>query len=191
MWPLHGGLNLLLKKWRFSPKTKVSEFERKGISRLISHQSILGVNSFKMFMAYKGVFQVNDEELYYCFKRCKELGALAQVHAENGDLVHEGQQRILAKGITGPEGHEMSRPEDVEGEATNRAIVIANRVNTPIYIVHVMSRAAAHAIIHVMNNSIFSLLVSPENFTEWFLYFLASRSKSCCVWRTNCGRFGN
>lgn len=105
-----------------------------------------GVNSFKMFMAYKNVFQLRDEELYHAFQRCKELGALAQVHAENGDVVFEGQKKMLAMGITGPEGHTMSRPEDVEAEATNRAIMIADRVNTPIYIVHVMSKGAADVV---------------------------------------------
>lgn len=46
-----------------------------------------GVNSFKMFMAYKDLYMVNDEELYEAFSCCKELGAVAQVHAENGDLI--------------------------------------------------------------------------------------------------------
>lgn len=105
-----------------------------------------GISSFKVFMAYKNAFMINDEEMYHCFQRCKELGALAQVHAENGDLVHEGQKKMLALGITGPEGHEMSRPEELEAEATNRAIVVANRVNTPVYIVHVMSKGAANVI---------------------------------------------
>lgn len=48
-----------------------------------------GVNSFKMFMAYKGLYMVNDVELYAAFSRCKEIGAIAQVHAENGDLIAE------------------------------------------------------------------------------------------------------
>lgn len=105
-----------------------------------------GVQSFKMFMAYKGSFQLNDTELYHVFARCKELGVLAQVHAENGDLIYEGQKRLLAMGIVGPEGHCMAQPEEVEAEATHRAIVIADRVNTPLYVVHVMSRAAADEI---------------------------------------------
>lgn len=48
-----------------------------------------------MFMAYKGVFQLTDQELYHAFKKCKEVGALAQVHAENGDVVFEGQKKVL------------------------------------------------------------------------------------------------
>ncbi|GAM17846.1 hypothetical protein SAMD00019534_010210 [Acytostelium subglobosum LB1] len=106
-----------------------------------------GVNSFKVFMAYKNSMMVTDEEMFHIFKKCKELGALAQVHAENGDLVFEGQKKMLELGITGPEGHEMARPEECEAEATLRAITIANRVNTPLYVVHVMSKSAANVIV--------------------------------------------
>jgi dihydropyrimidinase len=69
-----------------------------------------GINSFKFFMAYKGSLMVSDEELLQGFKKCKELGAVPQVHAENGDAVAEGQARIFGLGITGPEGHPLSRP---------------------------------------------------------------------------------
>ncbi len=106
----------------------------------------LGVCSMKMFLAYKNYFMLTDEELYAAFSQCKRIGAIAQVHAENGDMVSEGQKRILALGITGPEGHPLSRPEEVETEATQRAIMIANRVNTPLYVVHVMSPGPAMAI---------------------------------------------
>lgn len=61
-------------------------------------------------MAYKGTFMVDDEVLLRGMKRCKSLGALAMVHAENGDAVFEGQKRMIELGITGPEGHALSRP---------------------------------------------------------------------------------
>lgn len=98
-----------------------------------------GINSFKFFMAYKGALMINDELLLQGLKRCKSLGALAMVHAENGDAVFEGQKRMIELGITGPEGHALSRPAVLEGEATARAIRLAGFVNTPLYVVHVMS----------------------------------------------------
>lgn len=106
-----------------------------------------GINSFKFFMAYKGSLMVSDEELLQGLKKCKELGALAQVHAENGDAVVEGQKRMIELGVTGPEGHVLSRPPILEAEATSRAIRLAGFVNTPLYVVHVMSSDALEEIV--------------------------------------------
>jgi dihydropyrimidinase len=95
-----------------------------------------GVNSFKHFMAYKGAIMVSDEQMLQSFQRCQELGAVATVHAENGEIVWHLQQELKRQGITGPEGHPLSRPPEVEGEAANRVIKIAQVINTPLYVVH-------------------------------------------------------
>lgn len=106
----------------------------------------MGVNSFKHFMAYKGALMIEDDEMYASFNRCRELGALPMVHAENGDIVAELQVKYLKQGITGPEGHAYSRPPEVEGEAANRAIMIADAASVPLYIVHVSCEQAHEAI---------------------------------------------
>ena len=105
-----------------------------------------GVNSFKHFMAYKNAIMCDDETLVRSFRRALELGAMPTVHAENGELVFLLQQEMKVLGITGPEGHPLSRPPAVEAEAAQRAIAIADVLGVPIYIVHVSCAEAADAI---------------------------------------------
>lgn len=106
-----------------------------------------GVNSFKHFMAYKNAIMADDETLVKSFRRALELGAIPTVHAENGELVFQLQQELLAKGITGAKAHPLSRPPEVEAEAANRAIAIANVLGTPVYIVHVSCAESLDAIV--------------------------------------------
>ena len=105
-----------------------------------------GVNTFKHFMAYKGALMVDDDEMFASFQRCAALGAMPLVHAENGDVVAAMQQKLLAEGNTGPEAHAYSRTAEVEGEAANRAIMIADMAGVPLYIVHVSCEQAHEAI---------------------------------------------
>ncbi|WP_068112102.1 dihydropyrimidinase [Tropicimonas marinistellae] len=105
-----------------------------------------GITTFKHFMAYKGALMVNDDELYASFQRCSELGAIPLVHAENGDVVAELSAKLLAEGNTGPEAHAYSRPPQVEGEATNRAIMIADMAGVPLYVVHTSCEESHEAI---------------------------------------------
>jgi dihydropyrimidinase len=105
-----------------------------------------GITSFKHFMAYKGSLMVDDDEMFSSFQRCADLGALPLVHAENGDVVAQMTAKLLAAGNNGPEGHAYSRPPEVEGEATNRAIMIADMAGVPLYVVHVSCEQAHEAI---------------------------------------------
>ncbi|MYM21813.1 dihydropyrimidinase [Duganella sp. FT135W] len=105
-----------------------------------------GVNSFKHFMAYKNAIMADDETLVKSFRRCLDLGAMPTVHAENGELVYQLQQDLLKRGLTGPSSHPLSRPPEVEAEAANRAIAIANVLHTPVYIVHVSCEESLEAI---------------------------------------------
>ena len=113
------------------------------MGRLVQHE---GVNSFKHFMAYKNAIMCDDETLVNSFRRALELGAMPTVHAENGELVYLLQQEVAKMGISGPEGHPLSRPPMVEVEAANRAIAIADVLGVPIYVVHVSCLEAAEAI---------------------------------------------
>ncbi len=105
-----------------------------------------GITTFKHFMAYKGALMVDDDEMFASFQRCAELGAMPLVHAENGDVVATLQQKLLAEGNDGPEAHAYSRPPEVEGEAVNRAAMIADMANVPLYVVHVSCEDAHEAI---------------------------------------------
>ena len=111
-----------------------------------------GITSFKHFMAYKGALMVNDDEMFASFSRCAELGALPLVHAENGDVVAAMTQKLMDAGNNGPEAHAYSRPPEVEGEATNRAIMIADMAGVPVYIVHTSCEESHEAIRRARQN---------------------------------------
>ncbi|XP_049791292.1 dihydropyrimidinase-like isoform X1 [Schistocerca nitens] len=93
-----------------------------------------GVNSFKFFMAYRDLYMLDDGEIFEALHKCKNLGAVPLVHAENGAVIEQKTKRLLSSGMTGPEGHYLSRPEAIEAEAVYRACVIASQVSSPLYL---------------------------------------------------------
>ncbi len=104
----------------------------------------LGVQSFKVFMEYrKTPFYHNEERIIQIFARCKELGAIVMVHAENGDLITHNVEKLIQKGVMGPEGHMIAREGEIEAQAVHTAIDIAEAINTPLYVVHLMKKTAA------------------------------------------------
>jgi dihydropyrimidinase len=105
-----------------------------------------GVTSYKLFMAYKGALQVDDETLFRSMEVAADSGALVMVHAENGDAIDVLVKKALAEGHTEPHWHALTRPPETEGEATNRAIQLAHVAGCPLYVVHVSCREAVEPI---------------------------------------------
>ena len=105
-----------------------------------------GVTSYKLFMAYKGALMVDDETLFRTMEVAAETGALVMVHAENGDAIDVLVKQALAAGNTAPHYHALTRPPELEGEATNRAIQLARIAGSPLYVVHVSCREAVEPI---------------------------------------------
>jgi len=106
-----------------------------------------GVASVKIFMAYKGTpLYTEDDDLFETLQLSKEAGVLVMVHAENGDVIAKLQQQALERGDVAPKFHALTRPEEVEAEATNRAIRLAEVAGAPILVVHVSCAPALEAI---------------------------------------------
>lgn len=105
-----------------------------------------GITSLKVFMAYKNVLMADDETLFKTLVRAKELGALVQVHAENGDVLDYLIKQALAKGQTDPVYHAYTRPPEAEGEATGRAIALTALADAQLYVVHVSCAEAVRRI---------------------------------------------
>ncbi len=95
-----------------------------------------GISSFKMFMAYPGVFLVDDATIFRAMSAAGERGGLICMHAENGIVINEIIKRALAQGRTAPKYHALTRPTRAEAEGVHRAIAIAEMAESPVYIVH-------------------------------------------------------
>ncbi|NOX63680.1 MAG: dihydropyrimidinase [Chloroflexi bacterium] len=101
-----------------------------------------GITSLKLFMAYKGLFQVDDTTLFRAMQVAAEHGMLIMVHAENGDVIAELTKKLLAEGKTAPKYHAEAHPAMAEAEATGRAVALSGITGAPLYVVHMTCEEA-------------------------------------------------
>jgi dihydropyrimidinase len=112
---------------------ELSEQVSLDMDRMVRHD---GVTSFKLFMAYPGVFMVDDATIFRAMLKTRENGGLICMHAENGGVIDTLVKEALRKGEKAPKYHALTRPTRAEGEATGRAIALAEMAGVPVYIVH-------------------------------------------------------
>ena len=113
-------------------------------SSLVAMDELLneGVSSFKLFMAYKGVFLSDDGQITKAMQKAASNGSMIMMHAENGSVIDLLVQQAIAAGNTSPYFHGTTRPWQAEEEATHRAIMLANLTGAPLYVVHVSAKQA-------------------------------------------------
>ncbi len=129
------GFHMAITDWNEKTSKEMEDMVREGIT------------SFKMYMAYKGVLQVEDGAILNALKRGKELGALIGFHCENGDIIDFLVKEAKKENHTSPKYHCLSRPIEAEKEAISRVISIAKITNSPLYIVHLSSKKGLEVII--------------------------------------------
>lgn len=120
------GFHMAISEWRPDVRAELPDMFREGIT------------SFKVYLTYAN--QVTDRELYEILNALKVLGGLVGVHCENSGIIDARTAQLKAKGVTGPEGHPLSRPDDAEAEAIHRLLVIAGLVGVPVIVVHLSTR---------------------------------------------------
>src|ERR1044071_6789352 len=125
-----------------------------------------GISSFKIFLAYKGAFGIDDTELYRTLKLAKELGVIVTEHCENETLVTERCKELIATGKTGPEFHEPSRPVRVEAEGVHHLTSFAEATGAAVYIVHL---SCAEALQEAMHASARGVRVTVETLIQYLM----------------------
>jgi len=132
-----------------------------------------GITSFKVFLAYKNFFGIDDGELYQTMMLAKRLGVIVTAHCENAELVSRLQQRLVAEGKTAPAWHEPSRPESVEAEGTNRFVTFLENTGAAGYVVHLscepalrVAQAARARGVNVSVESVIPHLVLDKTYAE-------------------------
>jgi dihydropyrimidinase len=116
----------------------VDEFSLKSMETLEAE----GITSYKLFMAYPGVFYSDDAQILRAMQKAAELGLLTMMHAENGPAIDVLAEQLVSQGKTDPYFHGIARAWQMEEEATHRAIMLANLTGAPLYVVHVSAKQA-------------------------------------------------
>ena len=133
-----------------------------------------GVTSFKLFMAYRGIFMLDDGSIFKALLRTGQNGGTICMHAENGDVIDVLVQRALKAGHTAPKYHALTRPARAEAEATHRAIALAEIADVPIYIVHLSAAEALEMVTEARDRGLHAyaetcpqyLFLSYDNYEE-------------------------
>jgi dihydropyrimidinase len=133
-----------------------------------------GVTSFKLFMAYPGVFMVDDASIFKALLRTGRNGGTICMHAENGGVIDVLVRQALAQGHTAPKYHALTRPARAEAEATHRAIALAEIADVPVYIVHLSAHEALEMVTEARDRGLMAyaetcpqyLFLSYENYEE-------------------------
>ncbi|MGD9750137.1 MAG: dihydropyrimidinase [Acidimicrobiia bacterium] len=126
----------------------VDDASLRSMRRLVDRE---GITSFKLFMAYPGVFYSDDGAILRAMQVAADCGAMLMMHAENGIAIDVLVEQALGRGETDPRYHSLTRPVELEEEATNRAIALARVADCPLYIVHMSAREAVEAVARARN----------------------------------------
>jgi dihydropyrimidinase len=148
------GLRAGLDRWYAKAEKACTDYGLHMIVREVNDQVLKemdelvgeGVTSFKLFMAYPGVFMLDDAAIFRAMRQAADSGALIMMHAENGGPIDVLVRQYLEEGKTDPVNHGLTRPAVMEGEAVHRVFKLAELAGTPAYIVHLSSRDALNAI---------------------------------------------
>jgi dihydropyrimidinase len=157
----------------FSFHLGVTRFDEGTAAQLKKAVEEEGISSFKVFLAYKGAFGIDDGELYETLRTAKELGAIVTAHCENADLVSSLQAKLVAEGKTGPEWHEPSRPVQVEAEGCHHLMSFAEITGAHVYVVHTSCEEAVGVIrdakargVNAWIETVISYLVLDSSYAE-------------------------
>ena len=130
---------------------RFDDLAKEQLRELVANE---GVQSFKIFLAYKGALDISDEHLLELMQMCKELGVVLTAHCENAEAIDVMQNKLIAEGKTGPEWHEPSRPRSVEAGGVQHLCEFAERTGATVYVVHTSCGEAVNKAMEARNRGV-------------------------------------